>query len=66
LFPFAGVRRPFLAFSRLSGPEITSAKFDAMLKAVTLDLAPAVVPGLSAVLPRLATRYKLAIICDTR
>jgi FMN hydrolase / 5-amino-6-(5-phospho-D-ribitylamino)uracil phosphatase len=32
---------------------------------LALDLAPAVVPGVSEVLPRLETRYKLAIICDT-
>jgi HAD superfamily hydrolase (TIGR01549 family) len=30
-----------------------------------LDLPPAVVPGVPTTLPRLAERYKLAIICDT-
>jgi FMN phosphatase YigB (HAD superfamily) len=32
---------------------------------LALDLAPEVVPGVSVVLPQLASRYKLAIICDT-
>lgn len=32
---------------------------------LVLDLGPEVVPGVSEVLPRLASQYKLAIVCDT-
>jgi haloacid dehalogenase superfamily, subfamily IA, variant 3 with third motif having DD or ED/haloacid dehalogenase superfamily, subfamily IA, variant 1 with third motif having Dx(3-4)D or Dx(3-4)E len=46
-------------------PAVVVARVVEFFEQLALDLAPAVVPGVSAVLPRLATRYKLAIICDT-
>jgi HAD superfamily hydrolase (TIGR01549 family) len=50
---------------RVSPPAPVVARVVEFFEQLALDLAPAVVPGVSAVLPRLATRYKLAIICDT-
>jgi HAD superfamily hydrolase (TIGR01549 family) len=46
-------------------PDEVLARSVRFFERLVLDLAPEVVPGVTEVLPRLASRYKLAIICDT-
>jgi FMN phosphatase YigB (HAD superfamily) len=46
-------------------PDDVLARTVRFFERLVLDSAPQVVPGVSGVLPRLASQYKLAIICDT-
>lgn len=57
--------RALFATLAVSPPAEVVARVVDYFEHLALDLPPALVPGVAAVLPRLAARYKLALICDT-